>query len=517
MSAIGDYVHLTYAGYVKEKGEDRGPFFEYCGSALTIREKHFNQWIDKQFSPIKEELEQELQKNLLLLKSFKDNKGNISMVEENEIAMALIEDLWNELETKYLTVDKIAATSSGLMDSASFFSGTNTGKNGANTFRQQMTVGNINTQIQNLLNDTLDTINKEIFSILSEDDLETKKINDTISKTRNKLNSFMLNLNQKMKVIDTSSQKNTFNILQKIFKDLQKELEKNEELNTSINLMNKLNKIAYGLTRGITENQYKGDISEALIAVIARRMSGIALKESNKTISSVMVSGQERSSRGIDTNNFIRGLNWENILADKESFKRPFGEFIVSADAVQDKVDIKIELEGGEHTYISAKNYSAKSLKDGVTNKSASFLSLIQNENGNNLINHYLNLNAVNGGRATLEPNAEKYNNFIRKITIAKLITGYSTIVGLNSQTMSVANVFAVFDSTNYTVNLYDMKDVLNGIFSGNKYQSMYIPQYFFRDNVSASTPQRRIENLLKKINISVAYTLRESEYAKNK
>ena len=515
MSAIGDYVHLTYAGYVKEKGEDRGPFFEYCGSALAIREKHFNQWIDKQFSPIKKELEQELQKNLSLLKSFKDNKGNISMVEENEIAMALIEDLWNELEIKYLTVDKIAATSSGLIDSASFFSGTNVGKNGANTFRQQMTVGNINTQIQNLLNNTLDTINKEIFSILSKDDLETKKINDAVLKTRNKLNSFILNLSQKMKVIDTSSQKNTFNILQKIFKDLQEELEKN----ASINLMNKLNKLAYGLTRGITENQFKGDMAEALIAITARRMSGIALKESNKTISSAMVSGQERSSRGIDTNNFIPGLDWEKI-ADKESFKRPFGEFIVSADAVQDKVDIKIELEGGEHTYISAKNYSAKSLKDGVTNKSASFLSLIQNENGNNLINHYLNLNAVNGGsaaRATLKRNADAYNNFIRKITIAKLITGYSTIVGLNSQTMSVANVFAVFDSTNYTVNLYDMKDVLNGIFSGNRYQSMYIPQYFFGDNVSAPTPQARIGKLLRTINISVAYTLRESEYAKNK
>ena len=516
MSAIGDYVHLTFAGYVKEKGEDRGPFFEYCGSALAIREKHFNQWIDKQFSPIKKELEQELQKNLSLLKSFKDNKGNISMVEENEIAMALIEDLWNELEIKYLTVDKTAATSSGLIDSASFFSGTNVGKNGANTFRQQMTVGNINTQIQNLLNDTLDTINKEIFSILSKDDLETKKINDAVLKTRNKLNSFILNLSQKMKVIDTSSQKNTFNILQKIFKDLQEELEKNEELNTSINLMNKLNKLAYGLTRGITENQFKGDIAEALIAITAKRMSGIALKESNKTILSAMVSGQERSSRGIDTNNFIPGLDWEKI-ADKESFKRPFGEFIVSADAVQDKVDIKIELEGGEHTYISAKNYSAKSLKDGVTNKSASFLSLIQNENGNNLINHYLNLNAVNGGRATLKRNADAYNNFIRKITIAKLITGYSTIVGLNSQTMSVANVFAVFDSTNYTVNLYDMKDVLNGIFSGNRYQSMYIPQYFFGDNVSAPTPQARIGKLLRTINISVAYTLRESEYAKNK
>lgn len=516
MSAIGDYVHLTFAGYVKEKGEDRGPFFEYSGSALAIREKHFNQWIDKQFSPIKKELEQELQKNLSLLKSFKDNKGNISMVEENEIAMALIEDLWNELEIKYLTVDKIAATSSGLIDSASFFSGINVGKNGANTFRQQMTVGNINTQIQNLLNNTLDTINKEIFSILSKDDLETKKINDAVLKTRNKLNSFILNLSQKMKVIDTSSQKNTFNILQKIFKDLQEELEKNEELNTSINLMNKLNKLAYGLTRGITENQFKGDIAEALIAITARRMSGIALKESNKTILSAMVSGQERSSRGIDTNNFIPGLDWEKI-ADKESFKRPFGEFIVSADAVQDKVDIKIELEGGEHTYISAKNYSAKSLKDGVTNKSASFLSLIQNENGNNLINHYLNLNAVNGGRATLKRNADAYNNFIRKITIAKLITGYSTIVGLNSQTMSVANVFAVFDSTNYTVNLYDMKDVLNGIFSGNRYQSMYIPQYFFGDNVSAPTPQARIGKLLRTINISVAYTLRESEYAKNK
>lgn len=45
MSAIGDYVHLTYTGYVKgpELGSGKAPFYESYGAALINRENHFNQ------------------------------------------------------------------------------------------------------------------------------------------------------------------------------------------------------------------------------------------------------------------------------------------------------------------------------------------------------------------------------------------------------------------------------------------------------------------------------------------
>jgi hypothetical protein len=44
-SAIGNYVHLSYTGYVKgpNLGSGKPPFFESYASALSNRENHFNQ------------------------------------------------------------------------------------------------------------------------------------------------------------------------------------------------------------------------------------------------------------------------------------------------------------------------------------------------------------------------------------------------------------------------------------------------------------------------------------------
>ena len=515
MSAIGDYVHLTYTGYVKgpELGSGKPPFFDSYKSILTNRENHFNQWVQNQENKVIKELEKKTQESLNLLKSFKENKGNISQVEGNELAMALLDDLWNELGEKYLKVDKIAAAASGLIDIGSFQSGVNVGKN---TFRQQMTTGNINMQINNFLNNTLNSINDTVSKILIDKNLNTDKISKAVTKTQNNINKFFMNLQNQCKVINLQNQKRTSEQINKIFKNLKNAIQETEALNGVIDIEGLLNNLAFGLSAGITSNQYKGDISEALIAVIAQRMAGVVLKEADSTIRSAVVSGQERSSRGIDTKvYFSSDIDWNQALAGKK-FVQPYGDFIVSADAVQDKVDIKIELDDGGHAYISAKNYNIKSLEKGVTNTSASFLTLIQNENNGNLINHYLNLNAVNGkGRQSLRTSMEEVNNFIRKLTIAKLITGYNTITGAGGNKMAEANVFAVFNSNDYTVKFYNMKEVLEGIFNGNKYQKMYIPSYFYKSNIKTSDYRTRISNIIKQLNVAVSYTLKEEEYNK--
>jgi len=41
MSAIGDYVHLTYSGYVKGQGHKAEPYFEGWSSALEHRQTQF--------------------------------------------------------------------------------------------------------------------------------------------------------------------------------------------------------------------------------------------------------------------------------------------------------------------------------------------------------------------------------------------------------------------------------------------------------------------------------------------
>ena len=43
MSAIGDYVHWSYNGYVKEKGAKKQPYFKSYKAALANRENLFYQ------------------------------------------------------------------------------------------------------------------------------------------------------------------------------------------------------------------------------------------------------------------------------------------------------------------------------------------------------------------------------------------------------------------------------------------------------------------------------------------
>lgn len=79
---------------------------------------------------------------------------------------------------------------------------------------------------------------------------------------------------------------------------------------------------------------------------------------------------------------------------------------------------------------------------------------------------------------------------------------------------MKAANVFAVLNSDTYEVKFYSMKDVLQGIFKNKRYENMYIPEYFYRNNVKYDDVNTRLNNIVRQLNVSVSYTLKESEYA---
>jgi len=511
MSAIGDYIHLTYTGYVKgpEQGSGRPPFFDNYGTALTAKQRQFQNWLKKQNSPTVSILEKETQKVLNLLKNFRDNRGNVSE-SDRKLVENILEDLWAQLDTKYLTLDKISAASAGLLQAGGFYVGQYTGESGGKQTVQTESISNINNQLQNLLDNTLNDLWVNIKNI-TEDGITLKRIEKEIINTQKNINDFIIKLQNQCKTLNVSDFPQASRELNSLFQNLSNSLKNNKNYD-DINIEAEINTIAEGLNAGLAVNQYKGDISEALISVIAQRLVAVT----GSSIEKAVVSGQERSKRGIDTKFFSPDIVWEDALEGKK-FKQPFGNFIVSADAVQDKVDVKIETTNGRHAYISAKNYSSKSLARGVTNKSASFLTLIQNENQWDFINHYLNLNAVRGkNRRSIKSNTEEINSLLRQIVLAKLITGYNTITGENEQIMDSANVFVVFNSDNYTVKYYDMDDVLLRVIQKNRYKDLRIPVFFYNSNIMNATDYNtRISNLIKTLNVSVSYTLREEDYAK--
>ena len=245
-----------------------------------------------------------MQKSLKLLKNFKDNKSNTAQVEGDEVTMALLNDLWNELDTKYFTVDRIAAAASGLMNSSGFGSGLNIGKNGANTAAQKATVSNINQQIQNLLDATLSGITNSINQVLNKDTTNAEEISKVVTQTQINIDNFMNNLNSNFKVLDTSTQKQTLLQLESMFGELKNAIQSDSLLNQSIQIEKIINDLATGLSGGLAANQYKGDIFESLIAVTGQRLAGVAMKNLDTTIKNGLVTGQGRSARGIVRSNF---------------------------------------------------------------------------------------------------------------------------------------------------------------------------------------------------------------------
>ena len=212
---------------------------------------------------------------------------------------------------KYLTIDRISATSMGILNEAGFGAAGNIGKTskGAYSEAQQVAVTNINQQISTLLNRTLSEITNSINQILTPEELKIANINKSISQSQKAINSFMSNLQSQYKTLDISDQKNTMQILETLFNKLIIAIQSTEKLNNNIDILGTLNAIAAGLTAGKQSKQYKGDISEALIAVIGNRLAGQVIENVNGTIESAIVSGGERSSRGINVEYFSKDIN----------------------------------------------------------------------------------------------------------------------------------------------------------------------------------------------------------------
>lgn len=506
-SPIGDYIHFTYSGYVEKRGAKRPPYFSEYGKSFYKKRRRFENWVNKQKSPITEVLEKETQKTLDILKNFKDKKGNVT-ADEQVFVETLLDELWMYMDSKYFKVDKMAAASAGLIEAGGYYVGSYTGEGGDHQHKQSNAISGMNNQLQTILNSTLANISEDIKMISNTNN--AKKIQGILQQTQVNINNFVNELQKTGKSFKSLDFKESSKLINNMFADLVKAIKNDKELK-SIDIENSLNIILDSLEAGMTANQYKGDISEALITVVANRMKDIA----GSAIQKAMVTGQQRSSRGLDTSYFVdlSSSQWQKALGDKK-FKAPYENFVVSANAVQDKVDVKIELSTGKSAYISAKNYSMKSLARGVTNRSASFLTLIQNENQDDFINHYLNLNAIKG--KSLQIDKEVINSFLRKIIAAKLITGYNTTTGGNGQVMDTANIFTVFNSDTYQVKYYDMGKILKGIFNSGSYNSINIPINFFDSNDwSIQGAEDRIIKLIKRLNVSTSFTLKEEDYTK--
>ncbi len=520
MSAIGDYVHLTYEGYAKgpQLGSGKPPYEKGVGAIIRSHETAFMRDVDKMKSRILKNLQEQMNKDLALLNAFQmANKGKVDYPEINELIEAFLDDLNSELTDKWFQIDLVAAASNGLLSSAGFFAGrAKTKKTRGKDFTsyQQSVIQNVNQNIEDILMNTI----SEIEAVLTKQGFPADQIQKNITKTRHKVQTFINNLQNNMRAIDPSNKTAQKKIKQIFDKLSSMVLNENDKQNSDIITL--VNTVLAGISMGIEgKGSYKGDMGEAITTVMAKHLAATA----GLGIEKVMTVGTSgRSQRGILTSNFSKDIDWGQVLG-KDVGQSEYGDYLLTTSGTQaDKVDVEISLKNNEHASISVKNYSPKSLARGIRNESANLLMLLQNENDDDFINHFLNLSALKEYR-------EDYNriaayNLIRKIVIAKLITGYNTVTSANGDVMTTANIFAVYNAQGMTlgdgtkgasVQLYDMRDILTAIFNKDRYNNLNIPQFFYNANIKQSDYTIRISNIMKQLAVKVSYTLKEEDYAK--
>ena len=461
------------------------------------------------------DLENQINKDLKILNNFqKINKDKV-YPESTEIEQALIEDISRNLTDKYFRIDLLAAAAQGILSESGYKAGLASTQGSSNASATQHTVA---LKVNNQLNVIINEVISEIEGILGKQGVPKSTIEKQVNRSRGKTQTFIKNLNNMSKTVDPeniSTKKQLENILLNLAINLENET-------SNVEIKNLINNFITGVAQGtVKDKEYKGRIGEAITAAAAQRLSGTVL---NNVIDTVSVVGDFKSSKIIVKDNLTPSLlNKRNKLVNNSDISKDTDDYIMTTTGKQsDKVDVTISFKDQKPMNISVKNYKPKAITNtGFQNKTGNLLALLQNENKNDFINHYLNLISIKDFRE--DGNTKNITLLIKKIVVSKLITGYRTITAVegNIINMAEANVFAVFtdDKDGGKVKLYNMEDILRDIFSGDKYTHINVPDSLVKSNVKIYPQARsgsqqqiqgiqaRLANLVSKLNRQVSYT----------
>lgn len=175
-------------------------------------------------------------------------------------------------------------------------------------------------------------------------------------------------------------------------------------------------------------------------------------------------------------NNFIKGF--DKYLSDMGSFiskNYKENDFQITKKVVKDKVDVSItQNENGEEAIrnFSVKNYNPESIYDIHLVSSTPLLYLLQNENENNFVNHYLNIVLPhyhkNDKRSPVDETPTVRNtydlydtaiNIVKQMVLVKALTGIGTLNEEGSR--PVADYFLVNDNSTGKVHIYAVDELI--------------------------------------------------------
>ena len=501
MSAIGDYIHATSLGY-SGYGVPKGPFYdEGVKQIIRDRENKLMQWNAQRVIPprVKEELQNAIEGEIELLDSFSkaDNDS-----EENKMAEAFFEDFVEELEKEFSAginrMDINAYKQSGnIIQGAQSWVAAQDAYYASEHWINEATV-----KTKELITEIDMTLQK----IAQNDNLTLSRIQERIGHLQGRENELVAAL-QSANWVQGKSKRLT-SIVNTYLAEIKKYMGNNKILKKG-QANQKVNKLIKDYVSAIRKKDLSSNLSgatgEILTKLASAKIDSIAKGNIKNMMSNIIgsVSSQRlvanMSTEFVDVEDLSNGKY--KIFDDKTG--------MITANAASEKIDVEIYLKDQREAgiYASVKNYSTATLET-ASFKSQNALSLLWNENGDNLINHYLTLCSVKytGKHTNLwDSNRRDIIQYIRKLLIQKLISGQGTAIrsskGDSIRGMSSANVFVAINSDTHKVKIISIGDMLEKIQQDERYVNYdkLLPEIKEIDNyLGYSSAKARITDILR-------------------
>lgn len=255
----------------------------------------------------------------------------------------------------------------------------------------------------------------------------------------------------------------------------------------------------------------QGELGELSAAFAGAKMQGIGANELKKFIEEAMIGDKNKTSSGYWQADFSSTFVNLAKLGETKGWEHHSdnGGYVKAIMPTQNKIDIQIETPEGKKT-LSVKNYNLKNRSTISAMTGVSFLTLIQNENQDNFINHYFNITAEHpapdDNEVPLMQIRDRIHSLMKQIILINALTGLNisktALDGMKSN-QDVAKYFVINDSSKSgKFKIFTMSELLNlatgdqaGFSKFAKVSGYNDPTW---DNMWAeSGPQERITKIL--------------------
>ena len=477
MSAIGDYVHSTVGGYRDKTGKHSGPYFDTAATVIKKRQDMLDTWIatqgnKKDAKALEKSIDATLQK---LQKLIQPGRGDAMPLRKSKKAQAIIQDLLWALPDKYVRMDLVQSVATGTINGRAYRSGLNIAGKGK-TENQVKGYETVKGQMENLVTNYANRI------VTAVNELQQKNASINLNSIQNyltKVDAANADFLTRVGNLTQGSLKGE-SLVAAEFKTLQQQIKKTyEQLENAIGkeesygeILSLCKDLAEALSAGIGASNHIGDLGEAIAQIAGKKLAKNAIDQIKNL-------GHETSKRGLNKVYFEGIIDVEDLAGTTLKY----GDYTLTAKSEkQDLVDVSITLDEGE-----AMNLSVKTRKPNgsggyrVGFAIANVLELLQNENQDNFINHFLNLNGLEDFQNKDE--TKDINDLVKKIILAKMVAGYNREVADGDYL--AANYFVVIDNTPSNMHAYvvPMSKLLKYIFASGLHNKVQIPSGILEAN----------------------------------